>query len=304
MRSQSKETLEAFYDLFLSECQLVGEERGVEFKLDRRLESAPATMDPGWVARLRAAARTLGLPDEEIPSGAGHDAAVFANAGIPSAMIFVRNENGSHNPDEAMTIDDFAVGRRGDAGGAEGGGGMSIGALFDAAKAAAKTTADVTSITIRRPDDWHVHLRDGAMLKAVLPFTAAQFARGIIMPNLVPPVTTVAAAAAYRERILAARPAGSDFQPLMTCYLTDNTSPDEIEKGFAEKRLGRGQTLSGRCDHQRPSRRDRYPRTCSGAGTHGEDRHAGADPWRGDRSGRRYFRPRGRLHGAHAAAAA
>jgi N-carbamoyl-L-amino-acid hydrolase len=110
LRSQSKETLEAFYDLFLSECRLVGEERGVEFKLDRRLESSPATMDPGWVARLRAAARALGLPDEEIPSGAGHDAAVFANEGIPSAMIFVRNENGSHNPDEAMTIDDFASG--------------------------------------------------------------------------------------------------------------------------------------------------------------------------------------------------
>ena len=110
LRSQSKETLEAFYDLFLSECQLVGEERGVEFKLDRRLELSPATMDSGWVARLRAAARALGLPDEEIPSGAGHDAAVFANEGIPSAMIFVRNENGSHNPDEAMTIDDFASG--------------------------------------------------------------------------------------------------------------------------------------------------------------------------------------------------
>src|SRR5271168_2227 len=108
---------------------------------------------------------------------------------------------------------------------------MSIGALFDAAKTTAKTTADVTSITIRRPDDWHVHLRDGVMLKAVLPFTAAQFARGIIMPNLVPPVTTVAVAAAYRERILAARPSGSDFQPLMTCYLTDTTSPDEIERG-------------------------------------------------------------------------
>ena len=107
---------------------------------------------------------------------------------------------------------------------------MSIDALFDAGK----TAADVTSITIRRPDDWHVHLRDGAMLKAVLPFTAAQFARGIIMPNLVPPVTTVAAAAAYRERIIAARPSGSDFQPLMTCYLTDSTAPDEIEKGFAE----------------------------------------------------------------------
>jgi beta-ureidopropionase / N-carbamoyl-L-amino-acid hydrolase len=110
LRSQSKETLEAFYDLFLSECRLVGDERGVEFKLDRRLESAPAIMDPDWIGRLRAAARGLGLPDEEIPSGAGHDAAVFANEGIPTAMIFVRNENGSHNPGEAMEITDFLAG--------------------------------------------------------------------------------------------------------------------------------------------------------------------------------------------------
>ena len=107
---------------------------------------------------------------------------------------------------------------------------MSVTELFD--KAAAPRRAD--SITIRRPDDFHVHLRDGAMLEAVLPFTAAQFARGVIMPNLVPPVTTVAAAAAYRERIIAARSAASDFQPLMTCYLTDATSPDEIEKGFKD----------------------------------------------------------------------
>ncbi|MGB5901290.1 MAG: dihydroorotase [Xanthobacteraceae bacterium] len=108
---------------------------------------------------------------------------------------------------------------------------MSLDAMFD--KAAANA-ALVASITIRRPDDWHVHLRDGTMLNAVLPFTAAQFARGIIMPNLVPPVTTVEAASAYRDRILAARPEGSDFQPLMTCYLTDMTSPDEIERGHAE----------------------------------------------------------------------
>lgn len=109
LRSQSKDTLEAFYDLFLSECRMVGEERGVEFRLDRRLESAPAVMDPGWVSRLGAIARRLGLADEEIPSGAGHDAAIFANVGIPSAMIFVRNEHGSHNPDEAMAMDDFAA---------------------------------------------------------------------------------------------------------------------------------------------------------------------------------------------------
>src|SRR5579862_5705382 len=107
---------------------------------------------------------------------------------------------------------------------------MSVTELFD--KAAAERR--VERVAIRRPDDFHVHLRDGAMLRAVLPFTAAQFARGIIMPNLVPPVTTVAAAAAYRERILAARPAGNDFRPMMTCYLTDQTSADEIEKGHAE----------------------------------------------------------------------
>jgi len=109
-RSQSQETLEAFYDLFMSECASIGDDRGVEFKLDRRLQSSPATMDPGWVDRLRTAARELGLPDETIPSGAGHDAAVFANAGIPSAIIFVRNENGSHNPFEDMKIDDFMKG--------------------------------------------------------------------------------------------------------------------------------------------------------------------------------------------------
>jgi dihydroorotase len=107
---------------------------------------------------------------------------------------------------------------------------MSVTELFD--KAAPKRAE---RITIRRPDDFHVHLRDGAMLKAVLPFTAAQFARGVIMPNLVPPVTTVAAAVAYRVRILAARPEGSDFEPLMTCYLTDATTPAEIERGFKDR---------------------------------------------------------------------
>jgi dihydroorotase len=90
------------------------------------------------------------------------------------------------------------------------------------------------SVTIRRPDDWHLHLRDGDMMRAVLPFTTAQFARAIVMPNLVPPVTAVEAARAYRDRILAARPENSDFQPLMTCYLTDETRSDEVENGFRE----------------------------------------------------------------------
>ncbi len=94
--------------------------------------------------------------------------------------------------------------------------------------------SEPSRLVIRRPDDWHVHLRDGDMLKAVAPYTARQFGRAIVMPNLVPPVTTVAAAADYRGRILAALPPGADFQPLMTCYLTDGADPDEISRGFAE----------------------------------------------------------------------
>ena len=88
----------------------------------------------------------------------------------------------------------------------------------------------VDSITFGRPDDWHLHLRDGAALRAVLPHTAARFARAIVMPNLKPPVTTTTMAARYRERILEARPAGSGFEPLMTLYLTDRTPPDEVDR--------------------------------------------------------------------------
>jgi len=89
-------------------------------------------------------------------------------------------------------------------------------------------------LTIRRPDDWHVHLRDGDLLRGVLPFTTRQFARAIVMPNLSPPVTTAALAAAYRGRILAAMPGGADFTPLMTCYLTDGTDPDDLAAGAAD----------------------------------------------------------------------
>ena len=89
------------------------------------------------------------------------------------------------------------------------------------------------SITIARPDDWHLHLRDGAALKAVLPDTARQFARAIVMPNLRPPVTTTELASAYRAAILQALPSGSKFEPLMTLYLTDNTTADEIKKAKA-----------------------------------------------------------------------
>lgn len=90
------------------------------------------------------------------------------------------------------------------------------------------------SITIRRPDDWHLHLRDGDILRAVLPYTAAVFGRAIVMPNLVPPVTTKDAAIAYRNCIRDALPPGHRFEPLMTCYLTDSTDIDDLRAGFEE----------------------------------------------------------------------
>ncbi|WP_394780377.1 dihydroorotase [Undibacterium sp.] len=95
------------------------------------------------------------------------------------------------------------------------------------------TDTATQEITLIRPDDWHLHVRDGAALASVLPHTAHQFARAIIMPNLKPPVTTTEQAAAYRQRILAALPQGSTFEPLMTLYLTDNTPPEEIRRAKA-----------------------------------------------------------------------
>jgi len=89
-------------------------------------------------------------------------------------------------------------------------------------------------LTIRRPDDWHLHFRDGAVMRDVVPFTARQFGRAVVMPNLTPPVTTTALAAAYRTRILAAVPEGVAFTPLMTCYLTDTTDADDLARGAAD----------------------------------------------------------------------
>src|SRR5438874_5109109 len=94
--------------------------------------------------------------------------------------------------------------------------------------------ADPGTITLRQPDDWHVHFRDGAMLRAVLSCTARQFGRAIVMPNLVPPVSDVSAARAYRQRIIDALPDGADFTPLMTCYLTDTSDAGEIARGHEE----------------------------------------------------------------------
>ncbi|QIQ86645.1 dihydroorotase [Erythrobacter sp.] len=90
------------------------------------------------------------------------------------------------------------------------------------------------TLTIRRPDDWHLHFRDGEVMRAVVPYTARQFARAIVMPNLTPPITTTEMAAAYRDRIRAAVPEGIAFEPLMTCYLTDTTDADDLARGAGE----------------------------------------------------------------------
>ncbi|MCZ2498712.1 hydantoinase/carbamoylase family amidase [Xylophilus sp. Kf1] len=109
-RSKSRDTLEAFYQLVQAECSAISRERGVRFSFDRRLLSEPATMDPGLCALLAQACDGQGVAHDTIPSGAGHDASLFANAGIASGMLFVRNQNGSHNPHEAMDLDDFMHG--------------------------------------------------------------------------------------------------------------------------------------------------------------------------------------------------
>ena len=109
-RSQDDETLEHFYTLMRAECDEVSKMRGVTFVFDRKIVSRPAAMSTELVKGLLEASRAAGQPSETMPSGAGHDAAMFANAGIPSGMIFVRNENGSHNPQEAMDLRDFVAG--------------------------------------------------------------------------------------------------------------------------------------------------------------------------------------------------
>jgi N-carbamoyl-L-amino-acid hydrolase len=110
VRSQSVDALEAFYHLMRTECTNIEKSRGVTFDFDRKLYTAPARISESWVNRLKDKSIEIGCPAETIPSGAGHDAAVFANFGIPTAMIFVRNDHGSHNPDEAMELDDFLAG--------------------------------------------------------------------------------------------------------------------------------------------------------------------------------------------------
>ena len=110
IRSQSVDALEAFYHLMQTECANIQKSRRVHFNFDRKLYTAPAKISDAWVNRLQEKSEMLHFPSETIPSGAGHDAAVFANSGIPAAMIFVRNDKGSHNPEESMDLDDFIKG--------------------------------------------------------------------------------------------------------------------------------------------------------------------------------------------------
>ncbi len=110
IRSQSLETLEAFYQLVLVECAGIEKSRGVKFDFGERVVSEPGLIDREWAARLRRICGALQYPYIDIPSGAGHDAAIFANHGIPAGMIFIRNDNGSHNPEEKMDLEDFMMG--------------------------------------------------------------------------------------------------------------------------------------------------------------------------------------------------
>ncbi len=155
-----------------------------------------------------------------------------------------------------------------------------------------------SSLTIRRPDDWHVHLRDGEVMQGVLPYTARQFVRAIVMPNLSPPVVTAADATAYRERILAALPEGADFTPLMTAYLTDHSDPDDLARGHAEgaftaAKLYPAHATTGSA-HGVTDIANIHPRARANAAA----RHAAIDPRRSHRPRSRHLRPRGGVHRA------
>ena len=157
----------------------------------------------------------------------------------------------------------------------------------------AKTMPDM--LTITRPDDWHVHLRDGDPMRSVVGATARIFGRAVLMPNLDPPITTVAAAAAYRDRVVAALPAGSRFTPLLTLYLTDNTSPAEIERARAAGFIiGVKYYPAGATTNSASGVTDAGARL-SGARRNGKARTAAAGARRGHRPRRRRVRPRTRL---------
>ena len=167
-----------------------------------------------------------------------------------------------------------------------------------------RSSAAMTEMTIRRPDDWHLHLRDGAMLAGVLPETARHFARAIIMPNLVPPVVTVADARAYRTRIMEALPDGRRL-PAPDDALSDRRHRSGRRRSRVLGGRGRrGQALSGRGDDQFAKRRARHREGDAGARAHGGDRHAALRPWRGDARRRRHLRPGSGVHRDSARSAA
>ena len=161
-------------------------------------------------------------------------------------------------------------------------------------------------LTLTRPDDWHLHLRDGAAMAAVLPDSARRFARAIVMPNLKPPVRTTQEALAYRERILAALPEARDFEPLMTLYLTDNTPPEEIARAKRAGRVHAVKFYPGGRHHQLGRRRDAHLALLPRAGGDGGAGPAAAGARRGHRSRSRRVRPREGVHrgGARPAARA
>ena len=146
---------------------------------------------------------------------------------------------------------------------------------------------------ITRPDDWHLHLRDGPAMASVLADTARRFARAIVMPNLQPPVTTTQQALALpRAHPRPSCPQGSTFEPLMTLYLTDDTPPEEIARAKLSGTRARREALPGGRDHAFGRRRDAHLALLRGAGENGAARPAAADPRRGDRSGGGRVRPR------------
>ena len=156
------------------------------------------------------------------------------------------------------------------------------------------------TLTIRRPDDWHVHLRDGEMLQPVAPYTARQFARAIVMPNLAPPVTDGRSGAAPIASGSSPRP-GPGFTPLMTCYLTDDANPDELARGFEEGVWIAAKLYPAGATTNSAIGRHRHPQHLSGARADAADRHGAVRPWRGHRPGRRRVRPRGGVHRPRAA---
>lgn len=156
-------------------------------------------------------------------------------------------------------------------------------------------TQTASLLDITTPDDWHLHFRDGDALRHTVPATARCFARAIVMPNLVPPVTTVAQAEAYRERILAQVPAGVKFEPLMVLYLTDQTSVEEPRRCHQPVCL-RLQAVSGRRHYEFLQRCERSVGSVSVAGGNGKSRSAAAGARRSDRKRDRYFRSRESLY--------